>query len=126
MVTNVAPDKLVPVIVSSVPPVVNPDAGEIEEIVGEPERYVNAPTAVAVSTEVTTRTSFVPAVPTGVVTVTEVADFNLIEVAATPPTVTAVVDSRFVPVTVRVSPPAIDPEVTESELIVGSGRNLNV
>ena len=66
-------------------------------------------------------TSTEPAVPAGVVIVTEVVVFAVM-VAAFPPKVTPVVLMRFVPeITVDVEP-AVTPETTEREVIVGCGQ----
>ena len=55
-------------------------------------------------------TSFAPAVPDGVTTVTEVALTLVSEVPATPPKVTKVVLPRLVPVIVTDVPPAVEPD----------------
>ena len=66
-------------------------------------------------------TSVAPAVPAGVVMVTDVVVFAVM-VAAAPPTVTPVVLIRFVPVITVDVAPAVEPESTESEVIVGCGQ----
>ena len=111
-VTLVAPVKLVPVIVIAVPPAVEPEVGETEEIVGG-AKYVNAFVAVAVPFGVVTATLFAPTVPAGVTAVTLVDEITTTLVAATPPTVTLVAPVRFIPVIVIVIavPPAVGPDV---------------
>ena len=123
-VTLVAPVKLVPVIVIAVPPAVEPVAGETEEIVGG-ATYVNAFVAVAVPFGVVTATLFAPAVPAGVTAVMLVAETTTTLVAATPPTVTLVAPVKFVPVIVIAVPPAVEPEVGETEEIVGGAKYVN-
>jgi 6,7-dimethyl-8-ribityllumazine synthase len=77
-------------------------------------------TAVTDPAAVVTTTSFEPEVPLGVVIVRDVAVFEFI-VAATPPMVTEVALDRLVPVIVTEVPPAVTPEVTLSDVIVGGG-----
>ena len=57
--------------------------------------------------------------PDGVVKATEVAEFTVTFVAALPSTVTLVAPVKFVPVIVTVVPPAVTPEMTSREVIVG-------
>ena len=123
-VTLVAPVKLVPVIVIAVPPAVEPDVGETEEIVGG-AKYVNAFVAVAVPLGVVTATFFAPAVPAGVTAVTLVDETTTTLVAATPPTVTLVAPVKLVPVIVIAVPPAVEPVAGETEEIVGGATNVN-
>ena len=74
----------------------------------------------AVPPGVVTATVFAPAVPAGVTAVSCVALVTETEVAAAPPTVTDVAPVRFVPVTVIEVPPATEPEVGETAVIVGT------
>jgi hypothetical protein len=118
-VTAVVFNMLVPVIAETVPPAVEPEVTESDEIVGA-VTYVKAPVAVTVPPAVVTTMFFAPAVlGPGVVIVREVEVFEL-RVAATPSTVTAVALSKFVPVITVVVPPAKGPAVTESEVNVGT------
>lgn len=71
---------------------------------------------------VATLTSLMPAVPAGVVTVTEVEVFDLIEVAETPPIFTEVTLVKPVPVIVIVSPPVTSPEAIEIAPITGGAE----
>ena len=123
-VTLVAPVKLVPVIVIAVPPPVDPVAGETEEIVGG-AKYVNAFVAVAVPPGVVTSTLFAPAVPADVTAVTLVDETTTTLVAATPPTVTLVAPAKLAPVIVIAVPPAVEPDVGETEEIVGGATDVN-
>lgn len=59
-----------------------------------------------------------PASPAGVTIVSDVAVFVSL-VATTPSTVTEVAPNKFVPVMTVLVPPAVGPEITESEVIVG-------
>ena len=78
---------------------------------------------VAVPPAVVTATLLVaPAVPAGVLAVTEVLDTTTIFVASMPPTVTFVVPVKLVPAIVMVVPPVVGPEVGLTLPMVGSGR----
>ena len=66
IVTLVAPVKLVPVIVISVPPLTGPELGTTVVMVGALAVYVNAPIAVALPFGVVTTTFCAPAAPAGV------------------------------------------------------------
>ena len=66
-------------------------------------------------------TSFAPAVPDGVVTVTEVDELTVTLVADVPPIVTAVDPEKFVPVIVTEVPPETNPVEGVKEVNVGAG-----
>ena len=116
-VTLVVPSRFVPVIVINVPPAVEPDVGETDEIVGGATN-VNAPLPIAFPTTVTTTTSARPAAPAGVTAVMLVGEITFKLVAATPPIVTLVVPSRSVPVIVINVPPKVEPVAGETDEIV--------
>ena len=119
-VTEVALDRLVPTMVTEVPPAVVPEVGESKVYVGAGTTYVNALPAVTEPPAVVITTSLAPALPDGVVMVIAVA--VLLEmVAVLPPTVTEVALERLVPVIVTEVPPAVVPEVGESKVYVGAG-----
>ena len=119
--TAVAPLKLVPVIVTDVPPAVGPAVGEIELTVGGPTKVNWSAAEVAdVPPAVVTLTSTVP-VPAGEVAVIEVAELTVKPVAAVAPKFTAVAPVKLVPVIVTVVPPAVGPAVGEIEVTVGVG-----
>ena len=120
-VTLVAPVKLVPVMVIEVPPNVVPDVGETLVIVGNGTTYVNALLLLAVPPAVVTATLLTPAVPAGVLAVTEVLDTTTMFVAAMPPTVTLVAPVKLVPVMVIEVPPNVVPDVGETLVMVGTG-----
>ena len=65
-------------------------------------------------------TSRAPAVPAGVRAVTCVALTNVTFVAAVPPTRTVAPDTKFVPVRVIVVPPAVGPDVGDTDVSVGA------
>jgi len=117
--TLVAPVKLAPVIVIAVLPLVGPDIGKIEAIVGA-ATYVNALALVAVPPTFVTATLFAPAVPAGVLAVIEVALTTTTLVAATPFTFTLVTPVKLVPVIVIAVLPLVGPDVGEIEVIVGA------
>jgi len=70
---------------------------------------------------VVTRMLAVPALPAGVVQVTEVAETTTTLVHAAPPTVTAVAPVKLVPVIVMDVPPAVVPDAGETAVTVGAG-----
>ena len=123
-VTLVAPVKLVPLIVIAVPPAVEPEVGETEEIVGG-AKYVNAFVTVAVPFGVVTATLFAPTFPAGVTAVTLVDETTTTLVAASPPTVTLVAPVKFAPVIVIAVPPAVEPVAGETEETVGGAKYVN-
>jgi hypothetical protein len=81
---------------------------------------VNPPTDVIDPFGVVSTTSLAPAVVAGVVTVTELAEFTVMDVPETPPKVTADVPVRLVPVIVTESPPFVDPLEGEISTMVGA------
>ena len=119
--TLVAPVKLVPVMVIEVPPNVVPDVGLTLVMVGTGTTYVNALLLLAVPPAVVTATLLTPAVPAGVLAVTEVLDTTTMFVAAMPPTVTLVAPVKLVPVMVMVVAPVVGPEVGLTLTRVGTG-----
>ena len=68
-----------------------------------------------------TTTLAVPAVPVGVVAVTDVSLIKTILVAAAPPMVTPVTLVKPVPVIITRVPPKVGPEFGEIEVTVGAG-----
>ena len=68
-------------------------------------------------------TSRAPAVPAGVRAVTCVALTNVTLVAATPPTRTVAPETKLVPVRVIVVPPAVGPDVGETDVSVGAATS---
>jgi hypothetical protein len=115
--TDVAPVKLVPVIVT-VPPVAT--------LVGVKEAIAGAgmnvkPVFVVVPPGVVTLRPPDEPVPTTAVIVVELTTVN--DEAATPPKLTAVAPVKFVPVIVTVTPVAA--LVGVKEVIVGAGINVN-
>jgi hypothetical protein len=112
--------KLVPVIVTEVPPAVGPVFGTTELTVGAPA-YVNwsAPLVGLVPPGVVTVTSTTP-LPAGLVAAMCVGSVTLKE-AAVPPNVTAVAPVKLVPVIVTGVPPEVDPVPGDTEDMVGGG-----
>ena len=112
--TAVAPVKLVPVIVTLVPPVVGPSAGLTAVTVGGGRTKVNwsaAPVAL-VPPPVTTVTSTMPAPSAGEVAVMDLALLTVKLVAGLPdPKLTAVAPVKLVPVMVTRGAPRGRPEV---------------
>ena len=119
-VTAVAPLKLVPVIVTDVPPVAGPEVGDIDVTVGT-ATYVNwsAAEVADVPPGVVTVTSTVP-VPAGDVAVIWVGELTVKPVAGVAPKLTAVAAVKLVPVMVTLVPPVVGPAVGEIEATVGA------
>ncbi len=107
--TTVAPDRLVPVIVTDVPPAVGPDVGLIPVTAGA-TRYVysSADDVAEVPAAVTTVTLTIP-VPAGLVATICVA-LALTIVAELAPKSTAVAPARLTPLIVTDVPPAAGPD----------------
>jgi hypothetical protein len=122
-VTDVAPVKLVPVIVTRVPPLIEPFAGDIPLTVGTYAWYVYWSAAVRgdVPPAVVTVTFTWPSEWAGATAVIDVADTTVSDVAATPPNETDVALARFVPVIVTVIPPATVPLEGLIPVTVGAG-----
>lgn len=115
--------KLVPVIVTVVPPATGPLDGDTDEMVGA-STNVKAESADTEPPAVVTVTATVPADFAGVTTVIDVALELTIDVPAVPPKVTAVVPVKLVPVIVTVVPPAVVPDANpvadNTDVIVGA------
>jgi hypothetical protein len=120
--TAVAPVKLVPVIVTVVPPAGGPLVGLIPVTVGATAAvYVNwsAAEVAEVPAGVVTVTSTTP-VPAGLVAVIDVSLWIVTPVAAVVPNFTAVAPVKLVPVIVTVVPPAVEPLVGLIPVTVGA------
>jgi hypothetical protein len=116
--TAVAPPRLVPVMVTKVPPAAGPVAGEMTVTVGA-AKYVNwsLDDVTVVPLAVVTVTSTVP-VPFGDVVEIDVAVFFVID-AGVLPNFTAVALPRLVPVMVTKVPPDTGPVAGEMPVTVG-------
>ena len=121
MVTAVAPVKLVPLIVTPVPPAIGPLTGLIAVTVGAPT-WVKSPVPVPVPPGVVTATSTAPAACAGVVAEMVVGFTIARPVAATPPIVTAVAPVKMVPLIVTAVPPPMGPLVGLIPVTVGAAR----
>src|ERR1019366_6541354 len=109
-VTALAPVRLVPVMVTEVPPVVRPEVGERPVTVGaggsENENW-SAVVVALVPPGVVTVTSTVPTGSTGAAAVIEVSELTMNELAGAEPKVTALAPVRSVPVIVTEVPPTV-------------------
>jgi hypothetical protein len=115
----VAPEaKLVPVIVTDVPPVVGPLFGLTPVTVGV-ATYVNPPVRLPLWPFNVTVTVTAPAVPAGVVAVIEVLLTTVTFVAAAEPNVTVAPEAKLVPVIVTDVPPAVEPVLGLTPVTVG-------
>jgi len=120
-VTDDALVRLVPVMVTEVPPAVEPLLGETEVTVGAGMKvYWSAVPVALVPPDVVTVISTVAA-PTGEVALIELAVLTVNEAAAVEPNFTAVAPVKSVPVMVTMVPPAAGPEVGEILVTVGGG-----
>ena len=120
--TAVAPVKVVPVIVTGVPPAIGPDVGETALTVGSATNLKWSAGEVAeVPPAVVTVTSTVPAAWAGEVVVILLLESTVKEAAAVVPKCTAVAPVRWVPVIVTRMPPTVGPEVGETPWTVGRG-----
>src|SRR5262249_21666310 len=112
--TAVAPVKPVPVIVTDVPPPVDPELGETPATDGAAAAvkvYWPAHTAADVPLRVVTITNTVPAAYAGVVAAICVLEFTVKLAAATAPKETAPAPVKPVPVMITDVPPAVEPDV---------------
>ncbi len=118
--TAMASVKLVPVILTVVPPDVSPATGLTAVIVGAVS-YVNwsAAEVALVPTGVVTVTSTLPAAPPGAVTVIDVAEAAVM-VPAVVPKLTAVAPVNAVPVRVTVVPPDSGPATGLTPVTLGA------
>jgi hypothetical protein len=118
--------KFVPVIVTAVPPAVDPLVGETLLTVGA-TAYVNPLLRLPLSPLTVTVTVTAPALPAGVVhvicveltTTTFVADALPSPPCRPAPKVTVAPEAKFVPVTVTAVPPRDDPLLGETLVTVG-------
>lgn len=117
-VTEVAPVKFLPLIVTLVPPVVLPDTGKILLIVAGVTKVKEAKMLLG-PPPVLTITPKTPAGLTGVIQVIVVLSTTVILVVTVLPNVTDVAPVKFVPVIVTLFPPALFPAAGEISLITG-------
>jgi hypothetical protein len=115
--TDVVPARLVPVMVTVVPPAAGPDDGDTFVIAGG-ATYVNVRAALDPYGVVTT-TSTGPATCAGDTTVNDVPELTERLVPATPSNVTAVAPVNAVPVSATVAPPAVEPDDGDTVVITG-------
>ena len=116
-VTLVAPVRFAPMIVITVPPKVEPEVGETDEIVGG-STYVKKFVAVALPFGVVTAIVCAPTVPGGVTVSICVSDRTL-NVTAAPPTLTLIAAHKFDPLIVMAVPPRVVPDGGLTDEIVG-------
>jgi hypothetical protein len=123
---TVAPDtKFVPVMVTAVPPDVDPLFGLTLLTVGG-TTYVNALAKLPLNPLLlVTVTVTAPALPAGVVAVMDVLLTTTTLVAAVLPNVTVAPDAKFVPVIVTAVPPAAGPLLGDTLLTVGGATYVN-
>jgi hypothetical protein len=118
---TVAPEtKFAPVIVTAVPPAVEPPFGLTLLTVGG-ATYVYPLVRLPLCPLTVTVTVTAPALPAGVVAVIVVAFTTVTPVAAAPPNVTVAPEAKFVPVIVTDVPPAVVPLFGLTLLTVGTG-----
>jgi hypothetical protein len=122
-IVTVAPEtNPVPVRVTTVLPDVEPLVGLIEVTVGSSsDPKVKPPINVALPEGVVMTTSNAPAAFAGVTAVIDVALTTFTDVAAAPPMVTVAPEMKFVPVSVIVVPPPVEPDLGFTAVRVGGG-----
>ena len=99
-----------PVIVTTVPPSIDPPRGLTPETTGAPNAYRSLFVAALVAGPVVTSTFTAPAACAGAVTVSFDGDTNVDGSAdPEPPNLTVAPGAKFAPVSVTVFPPAVDP-----------------
>jgi hypothetical protein len=117
--------KFVPVIVTAVPPAVDPLFGLTLVTVGG-ARYVNPLAKLPLNPlGFVTATATAPTAPAGVVAVIVVAFVTTTFVAAVPPNVTVAPVAKFVPVIVTAVPPAVVPLFGLTLVTVGGATYVN-
>ena len=117
---TVAPvTKFVPVIVTAVPPAVDPVVGATPVTVGGTTK-VNALVRLPLCPLAVTVTATAPALPAGVVAVMVVLFTTTTFVAAVDPNLTVAPAAKFVPVIVTAVPPAAKPLFGATLLTVGA------
>ena len=113
--------KLVPVMVTLVPPAIGPAVGETPVTAGAAVKVKWSALEGAVAPPgVVTTTSTVPADAPGLVADIDVALLTVKLLAAVLPKVTALAEVRLVPVMVTLVPPLSGPEVGETAVTVGA------
>ena len=126
--STVAPRaKLVPVMVTVVPPVAGPDEGLTPVTVGAPKRYVKraADEGTEVPEVVVTVTETVPAVPAGDTAANDVALLKVTPVAGIEPKYTVAPLAKLLPTICTVVPPVVGPDEGLSAVTVGSTAKVN-
>ena len=123
-ILKVAPAaKLVPVIVTAVPPVVRPLPGDRLLTVGAVALKVNAFASVPLCPSgFVTVTLTLPAAPAGVVAVMVVLFTKVIAVAALLPRLTVAPATKFAPLIVIAVPPMVDPVAGVTLATLGAGK----
>lgn len=119
--TAVALVKLVPVIVTMVPPESGPAFGDIEEIAGPAMKANRLALLVALAPPgVATMISTVPTPPGGDTAVIDVGLLSVKDVAGVAPKLTELVPVKFVPLIVTLVPPEAGPLFGEMDATVGA------
>ena len=115
--------KLVPVMTTELPPLIEPAEGVTPVIVGGGKyEYLLAATTEDVPTDVVTLTSTVPAVPLGtfaVISVPKVLTAKSATLSAVDPKDTPVKPTKFVPVMTTLFPPAAGPLLDATAVTAG-------
>ena len=122
-IETVAPERNpVPVIVTEVPPEVEPEVGEMAVTVGAGFVYVKPLVSVPLCASVLVTTTLTAPVPcAGVVAVMLVLPTTTTLVAAVPPIDTVAPLKKPVPLIVTAVPPAVVPDAGEMPVTVGAG-----
>lgn len=121
IVTALVPDRFRPVIVTTVPPTVGPEAGLNDETVGD-ATYVKPSSRLAMPPGVEIDTVCGPTSPTGASAFTVTPSTTVTPVAARPPIVTDVVPIRFAPVMEISVLQHVGPADGDTDEIVGAAK----
>jgi len=118
-VTAAGEEKLVPVIVTAVPPASGPTFGDTLLTVGA-TAYVKPLLRVPLWLFDVTVIFTGPAAPAGVIAVMDVLLTTVTFVAAAEPNFTVAGDAKFAPVRVTVVPPVVEPTLGETLMTIGA------
>ena len=124
--TALAPVKLLPVIVTVVPPPVGPEPGLTAVTLGKATNVNrSADEVLDVPPAVVTLISIVPAASAGLAAVIRVAEFTVKLDALVPPKETAVAPVKLLPVIVTVVPPPVGPDPGLTAVTLGGVTKVN-
>ena len=117
--------KLLPVIVTTVPPLEGPLVGVIDVTAGAPMKVKSSTAVFALVPPAVVTSTFTTPVPAGLVAVQVVVEVQFTPVAATPPKLTVVAPMmKFEPLMVTRVPPLDGPDVGVIDVTAGTGMKV--